>query len=620
MKTVSARAMEDPRYPQGGHVSVVLPGIGRTPVPCLFHLSPVDDGHGNGGGLPDGWPSGELEALEARATAEGLELVLGPEVSDCSALRPGMAIEIGLAGTQVRARFEWPQLGARKPQRRRNITLVPAPRSPTGQPANRRASSEGGATAALEATVRQNNQSPIPAPEIHNDESRTAGLPSAGPSGKDKSAMPPAPSIFDKLSALDAIADQAATADAAPRNAPQQTAASPPGAATAPVAGADPVVAMLVELKRDIEALKHEQTAHASPPQGTSDERRLYGMLAELRRDIEALKHHEAPAAPSGEAMLYGMLSELRRDIETLKHHEAHAPPAGEAALYGMLADLRRDIEALRHHEAAPPPASVGERQLYAMLSELRHDIHALQEHTDRGSPARAEAARSLPWQSLPWARGAMRPQLALPSWASVLALAVIPLAALYVVANLPSQQRMPEPAPAARVLPPAGPLIAAPVATEAPRGASPLFEALATGTVSPRGVNAAGMPVAEIVARINAERQASENGRISAEGEFWMRRYLMTQLGESSAARVLTQLGSIYAEGGRSAADYDKARRLWEMAAALGDGPAMCYLGQLSESGRGGVVDPRGALQWYDRARSAGGCAGATQGPAPAR
>lgn len=587
-------------------------------MPCFFHINPVDDG--DGGGIPDGWPSGELEAVEARATSEGVELVLGPEVSDCSALRPGMAIEIGLAGTQVRARFEWPQLGARKPQRRRNITLVPAPRSPTGQSANRRTANGGGIVAATEATAWHYSQSPLPAPENHSDESRSAGLPPVGLSGKDCSAMSPAPSIFDKLSALDAIADKAAPADAAPRSAPEETAASPPAAATAPAAGADPVVALLVELKRDIEVLKHDQTAHASPPQGTSDERRLYGMLAELRRDIETLKHHETPAAPSGEAMLYGMLAELRRDIETLKHHEAHVPPAGEAVLYGMLADLRRDIEALRHHEAAPPPLAAGERQLYAMLSELRHDIHALQEHPDRGLPAGAEVARPMPWRSLPWAQRAMRPQLALPSWASVLAVAVIPLAALYVVANLPSQHRAPEPAPAARSLPAVGPLSAAPVVTEAPRGASPLFEALAAGNVSPRGVNAAGMPVAEIVARINAERQASGNGRISAEGEFWMRRYLLTQLGESSTARVLTQLGSIYAEGGRSAADYDKARRLWEMAAALGDGPAMCYLGQLSESGRGGVVDPRGALQWYERARSAGGCAGSAQGAVPAR
>ena len=73
---------------------------------------------------------------------------------------------------------------------------------------------------------------------------------------------------------------------------------------------------------------------------------------------------------------------------------------------------------------------------------------------------------------------------------------------------------------------------------------------------------------------------------------------------------RVLTQLGSVYAEpaAGRSP-DYAKARQLWEIASAANDPVAMCFLGLLHENGLGVAADKKTALRWYERSKTTGGC-----------
>ncbi len=683
LNQVQARAYEDPSDPAGAQVVVVLQDIVRTPVPCAFRLMPA--GHVRGSAPPDGWPVDEMVALETRTTRNGVELVLGPEVGGHAALSPGTPVEIALSGTRIRAQFTWPEPAGSQQRRRRNITLVPSrrPAKANAQPAESHAS-----------RIARNARSSHPASEsaagtANNQE--PAAYPS-GPLTEDEPAMSPAPSIFDKLAALDAIA---ATADTPPTE-PPQAGQRPMGdrvtalpqevrkarepdlapAVTPAQTGADPVVAMLAELKRDIvrikqeqasslapreeqhlyglladlrrdiEILKRQEAAHEPPP----GERQLYGMLAELRRDIESLKRQEADhafaagerqlhgmlaelrrdiemlkrqeaemALPPSERQLYGMLSELRRDIELLRHHEAvpavHAggASAGEAQLYGMLAELRRDIQVLKEHEAehvAPSP----ERALYAMLAELKRDIHALQEHGHEPAPQRVAGTDAGAAFGVGGLASWIRMQTQGQSLLSLIAMALVPILAVSMLMNNGSRRAAdPGVMPVAQspALPVAGPGVVRPGEPAAP---SPVFDALAAGAISPKGVNATGMPAAEILARINAERQAGQ-GRLGAEGQFWMKRYLVASLGDANTARVLTQLGSIHAEAGPGA-DYTKARQLWEIAGALGDPVAMCFLGSLHDSGLGVPADRRSAMQWFERARDAGGCGGAERLP----
>lgn len=479
---------------------------------------------------------------------------------------------------------------------------------------------------------------------------------------RDKAAAPAA--VFDKLAALDALAESAAaphvqtrapTPDrltALPTDGARKPVREPEPRAPAAAVTADPVVAMLNELKRDIAQIKHDQAT----PHVTREDQRLFGMLAELRRDIDTLKHHEAEQvlppgekhlyglladlrrdieamrrheaghdlAP-GERQLYGMLAELRRDIETMRHHEvAHPASAGDQQLYGMLAELRRDIEVLKHHEVAAP-VTPGEQQLRGLLGELRRDIEALKHHDapPPATPAEQELfgmlsdlkrdIRNLQGHAAePAGNGISRiwQWFGSQSMLSTVLVSVLAAGALAYVASEAGRRFLgPAPVPAVQL-----PAVAAP--TPPRRGSetvatnAPVFDALAAGGVSPKGVNAAGMSSSEILARINAERQAGR-GRLGAEGEFWMKRYLIASLGDNNTARALTQLGTIYAEGGGSA-DYGKARHLWEVAGGLGDPVAMCFLGTLYDNGLGGVsADRQAALQWYARARDAGGCAG---------
>lgn len=308
-----------------------------------------------------------------------------------------------------------------------------------------------------------------------------------------------------------------------------------------------------------------------------------------------------APAAASGNDMnaaIVAMLSEIRRDIDTLKHEQPAMAPRrpqqpSENELFGTLADLKRDIERLRYEQAAVHVPSSGEQQLYSMLAELRHDIGTLQGQTAAVAPrqaARAAEAFGSPRVSADtWA--AQRTMLGLLT-AAVLMIGV-PLVYLTWKNVSPSAQ-------------PGG----ASVVASAPVGSSvigsSLFDSLAAGDVSPKGIDARGTVPANALARATGAERNSD------EAAYWLKRYIAGPLGDDRLRRALTQLGSIYAEpAGQAAPDYEKARGLWEMASAAGDPIAMCFMGQLYENGLGVTASLPAAGVWYERARQTGGCPG---------
>ncbi|MFM9942200.1 MAG: tetratricopeptide repeat protein [Hyphomicrobiaceae bacterium] len=136
------------------------------------------------------------------------------------------------------------------------------------------------------------------------------------------------------------------------------------------------------------------------------------------------------------------------------------------------------------------------------------------------------------------------------------------------------------------------------------------LVALLSIGTTSPRGTRTRDRTPAELIEAADALLHASPANRDKAEAAFMLRRYLAATLSEERTLLALTQLGSIYAEpDGTRAADYGRARQLWEIAATLGDPVAMCFLASLYEHGLGLATSKSGALQWYLRAKDAGGC-----------
>ncbi|HHK74472.1 MAG TPA: hypothetical protein ENJ57_04830 [Rhizobiales bacterium] len=145
---------------------------------------------------------------------------------------------------------------------------------------------------------------------------------------------------------------------------------------------------LLASLKEDIKVLKVEQKETAD----TSDEAQMFAMLNELKQDIRELKAESEPVhAPEGEEYMFGLLAELKNDIKTLKdEHEAPAIPEGEEHMFALLADLKNDINTLKA-EHASPAIPEGEEHLFGLLEDLKSDITVLKAEQNRHNIAEGE-------------------------------------------------------------------------------------------------------------------------------------------------------------------------------------------------------------------------------------
>ena len=133
------------------------------------------------------------------------------------------------------------------------------------------------------------------------------------------------------------------------------------------------------------------------------------------------------------------------------------------------------------------------------------------------------------------------------------------------------------------------------------------LFALLSSGATSPRGIGAAGVDGAMALEKANTALQGP--ARDAEEGSYWLKRFIKSNVSDERTVRVLSQLGSSYAEPLGRPPDYVKARLLWEIASAAGDPVAMCFLGLVHENGLGTKRDMKSALEWYERSKAAGGC-----------
>ncbi len=108
MSEVSISVFRDPETCPNGEAVLRLTGVALVPPGSTYRIDPVG---GDGlAGPPEGWPSGELKPCAQKIIRDGVELVIGADVVDAKALRPGTPVTISVPAVGARANLLWPSL------------------------------------------------------------------------------------------------------------------------------------------------------------------------------------------------------------------------------------------------------------------------------------------------------------------------------------------------------------------------------------------------------------------------------------------------------------------------------------------------------------------------------
>jgi hypothetical protein len=99
--------------PEGGYAVVRLHGLRTLPADATFTILPGEQRRDHGVELL-GWPEGEHLPVARRETAEGIELVIGPDVVESAALLPGTPVVVEIAAAGVRGEILWPSIAPRR--------------------------------------------------------------------------------------------------------------------------------------------------------------------------------------------------------------------------------------------------------------------------------------------------------------------------------------------------------------------------------------------------------------------------------------------------------------------------------------------------------------------------
>jgi TPR repeat protein len=137
----------------------------------------------------------------------------------------------------------------------------------------------------------------------------------------------------------------------------------------------------------------------------------------------------------------------------------------------------------------------------------------------------------------------------------------------------------------------------------------SALADAFAAGAQSPRGELATDVDLPTALRLADYNLHGVDRPIDRAEAEFWLKKAMSLTASHAQLRWAMTQLGTLSAEPVNGTPDYEKARLLWEIAAANGDPVAMCFLGTLAEYGLGVPANRMNALDHFKRSKEAGGC-----------
>ena len=129
MRRVEVEVRDDIGHHEGGQAVILVTGLDHLDDGVTFFLRPLDAVTQEAGlGALDN----EQRALSVRSVAGGVELVVGPDVTEHPALVAGSSVEIEIPEAGVWSEFQWPVVSARTRSRR---TKIVANRPPLGEPA-----------------------------------------------------------------------------------------------------------------------------------------------------------------------------------------------------------------------------------------------------------------------------------------------------------------------------------------------------------------------------------------------------------------------------------------------------------------------------------------------------
>jgi hypothetical protein len=112
-------AFEDRSRPGGGHAVIRVRGLTEVPDGLTFRLRPADGSPARD--RPGTWPDGDHRPLSTRLTADGAELLVGPDIVESPELLPGTLAILDIPKCGVRGEFLWPSIQPIARPRRRHV-------------------------------------------------------------------------------------------------------------------------------------------------------------------------------------------------------------------------------------------------------------------------------------------------------------------------------------------------------------------------------------------------------------------------------------------------------------------------------------------------------------------
>lgn len=554
LKKVTVQAYEDMTRTEGGHAAILLHGVASIPSPFFFRVRLADVSRT--GERSGGWIGGSHTPVASRSTDQGFEVIAGPSLTENELLLPGAVVEIEVPAGDVCGEFLWPNVAPLMRPRKKSV-LVGRQKS-AAKPALLTRDSAGVATQDAIASAAPPISAILP-------EAAPTAAAGANPNHNPAAADVPSdvhPAGFDRASAALASAQRDAKPEREARD--------------------DGEVDM--RPRQPPEAPGHGPIAHETP-ESISEK---YGWA--FRKDVSVMLSKK-----------FFALGDSRHDKSQEEAVSAHRGEAAHNIAADATAILAHQHDEPNHAIGADMPFPVSDHHLDADVAPAGETFYP---HA-RGSLISAPAAHAHTPMAAPARPG---PSSLRSSGISSLlaALATLLVGGVAGVMLLSGQSNVGSADAALRT--PA--VAAAPVASGGEAlPANALFEALAVGATSPRGVSAAGVPLPKTLENANVQLLAAGAARDTEEGAFWLKQFITGTLGDERTVRVLTQLGSVYAEPNGGVPDFAKARLLWEVASAAGDPVAMCFLGLLHENGLGVSADKGAARQWYQRSKDKGGC-----------
>lgn len=485
------------------------------------------------------------KAISARTTDDGVELVVGPDIADSEVLLPGTVVEIEFPKARCRGEFLWPNIAPTLRPKRRSIVVGRGKRNGEAQ-GEREKGREKERGEETTLQIDPSQANDKPAGERANATTTSASARSNPASGPAVAAAP-----------TEALAD-VGTSDAS-------GAGSAASGVTASANGAAQPAA-----REAVNAAQYNGPAGANGPARANGS---YPSQPPAMTNPPAQVAAAAPVETIGLSAATDKAAPKRQAAATAVHIAAEHQNIQSGSGSQHVTQERRPSRPPQGNTspmvvmAAIVLATLGASYLFT-----RQPAGPMSDGVVPAPPAgtvMAQVSTSIAAEDMTTSKAAM---------------------------SAPSSPRGPAQAKAS-----------APAAGTSGESAVSLFDLLSSGATSPRGVGAAGVDAAIALEKANAALRGP--GRDAEEGSYWLKRFIKSSVSDERTVRVLSQLGSSYAEPLGRPPDYVKARLLWEIASAAGDPVAMCFLGLVHENGLGTKRDMKHALEWYERSKSAGGC-----------